>query len=235
MFQRDWLMRQILSLAQVIATTVFQLKQEKKYEEALQTLEELYGRLNLPKSGLLLNLSDGDLLEVMSVNGLLNLEKAISAALLLKEEAELYEALECEEEAYRRNVKSLFLFLAAEERDGQPPAYDCREAVDELYGRLKAYDIPAALLLRLAAHFENAGRYAKAEDIWFELAERGADCAAEGRGFFARLLGKTDEDLAAGGLPREEVLDGLRDWAAVDARREDQAFLVKRYKSRMGL
>lgn len=215
MFQRDWLMRQIQSLAQVIATYVFQLKQEKKHDEALQVLEELYGRINVPKSALLLNLSDAELLRLLSANGVLNLEKTISTAILLKEEAEVYTSMGREaEDGYRRNVKSLFLLLTAEEEDGEPPSYEYREAISELYGRLRAYDFPLSLLAPLALHFERHGVYAFAEDVWFELADRGADCHSEGRQFFERLLEKSDSALAEGGLPRDEVLEGLRDWNA---------------------
>jgi len=53
------------------------------------------------------------------------------------------------------------------------------------------------------------GRYAKAENALYAILDSHAGFADEGRRFYERLLTKSDEQLAAGNLPREEVLEGM--------------------------
>jgi hypothetical protein len=67
----------------------------------------------------------------------------------------------------------------------------------------------------LFRYYESAGKYSKAEDVLFEALEDsgGADWVAAGQAFYERLAGKSDAELAAGNLPREELEESREELA----------------------
>jgi hypothetical protein len=56
---------------------------------------------------------------------------------------------------------------------------------------------------------EAEGRYDELENVMYELVEDRALSFAEAAGIYERLLLSEDESLVAGGLPREEIMQGL--------------------------
>jgi hypothetical protein len=66
----------------------------------------------------------------------------------------------------------------------------------------------------LMFHFERIGEFGKAEDRLFSMLESDPDNAGVvefGIRFYQRLLARSDEELAAGNLPRAEVESGMDD------------------------
>ncbi len=59
-----------------------------------------------------------------------------------------------------------------------------------------------------SSYCEQLGRFATAEDVLFEMLDRGDDVAETGPAFYDRLLAKTETELQDGDLPRNEVEDG---------------------------
>ena len=65
---------------------------------------------------------------------------------------------------------------------------------------------------KLFRYYEFIGEYSKAEDILFELVDsKYPDIISEGKNFFQRLSQKSDGELSAGNLPREELKIGIDD------------------------
>jgi hypothetical protein len=48
-----------------------------------------------------------------------------------------------------------------------------------------------------------------AENVLFDILAATPEFSTEGLQFYRRLLTKSDEDLRAGNLPREEILEGI--------------------------
>lgn len=94
------------------------------------------------------------------------------------------------------------------------------EDFPEETGRWAAPHYVAAQLNLLAVH-EAAGRFDKAEDALFRavaLEPPGVEqIIARGREFYASLLGRSDDELRDGGLPREEVRESLSELEATAA------------------
>jgi hypothetical protein len=65
------------------------------------------------------------------------------------------------------------------------------------------------LLEKLFAYYEQAGKYDEAEDVVFDLVATNTEYRSLAVSFFERLLKKSDEELQAGGLTREEVHESL--------------------------
>jgi tetratricopeptide (TPR) repeat protein len=85
-------------------------------------------------------------------------------------------------------------------------------ALEDLADRLGKSSRSARVDATLALFYEQAGQFAKAEDALFSLIEAApgnTDALAMGAAFYGRLLRLDDGQLAAGGLPREEVEAGL--------------------------
>lgn len=214
MFQRDYILRMIEQLSHVMARFLM-LKTMEERQEALLQLEEFYGRLMLPPIRLLLRMPDKELLFLISVNGELDLDKAVGLGLLLKEEGRIHEALEHYYESSERFNKSLYLFLSAARLEADISGIDCDAIVEELRELLRTYHIPGPLLWMLVDHYEASGQYASAEDVLFEWLESESESrelqVEAGMHFYERILGKSDESLELGGLPRLEAEQGIRD------------------------
>jgi tetratricopeptide (TPR) repeat protein len=88
------------------------------------------------------------------------------------------------------------------------------ECIDALADRLDLVDgVPPETRDRLFRYHERIGRFADAEDDLFEMLDadpRNDDLVDRGVEFYERLLRLKDHDLLLGGLPREEVQEGLR-------------------------
>lgn len=209
MFQRDYILRMIEAITNVMARYL-KLKAQEKHQEALVLLEEFYSKLMLPPSKLLLKMSDQELLSLVSMSGEVDLDKTVGLALLLKEEGRVHEDLGHHAESSIRFTKSLFLFITAALRGADVPGMDPAKAIEELRALLRTYRIPAETLRQLRVHYERLGQYAAAEDVLFELLEEEHTLKAlqEGEWFYERVLKAEDEALEAGNLPRHEAEQG---------------------------
>jgi hypothetical protein len=86
--------------------------------------------------------------------------------------------------------------------------------IESLDAELSAHALPITTQQQLLLYYEQAGVYAKAEDIlWAMLQAAPGDCTivGAGRALYARLQQLNDEALIAGNLPRDEVDGGLAD------------------------
>ncbi|WP_058304326.1 DUF6483 family protein [Gorillibacterium timonense] len=219
MFQRDYIVRMMQELTEMIAT-VSGLKKQHKQEQAFSAVDDLLGRFFRMNSKLLNALSEKDILAMFSANGFLEAEKVLTLSRVLREEGSLHESLGENEESVRRYLKGLLLSLGVSELEDTPSDF-CKETVREIHATLRAYDLPASVQERLIAHYLKAGEFAKAEDCLFELADgegpfvESDSAAAAGNRFYESLLERSPEELEQGGLPLEEVREG---WAAYTAR-----------------
>jgi tetratricopeptide (TPR) repeat protein len=216
MFQRDYLMRMLTQFTAVVAQ-LMGLKKEMKHDQVFvvinETLEK-YFRLN---SKLIQSLSDSDLLTMFKSGEILDNDKAITVAYLLKTEGESYEALGSTDESCKRYLTALTLFTAAVENDAHLGYINFHVEIDDLLDRLRTYELPVDSKLALFDYFIKVERFDAAENVLFELAApptnldplAAEDLSRKGIQFYNQLLQKDDPQLLAGGLPRLEVEEGL--------------------------
>jgi tetratricopeptide (TPR) repeat protein len=193
------------------------LKKELKHDEVFvvvnETLEK-YFRLN---SKMIQSLTDRDLLNMLSNNEELDNEKAITIAYLLKAEGESYEAIGSLDESYKRYLTALTLYTAAVQNDAYVDVINFHFEIDGLLERLHFYELPAEYKIQLFDYFNKTEQYDAAEDKLFELIELHQtnensalpDISQKGLKFYKKLLQMDDSELLAGGLPRNEVIEGL--------------------------
>ncbi len=204
--QEDFILRQIRQLTQILAQVLFRKKNEQ-YQQALEDIRQA-GQLFL---GLDLHaievLTYEALQEALRVRHAQDAEHVALVAELLHHQGDCF-AREGHAEAARQSYGlALHGYLDLFGADAQLP-----NAIDALLEALDPpLDLPPDTQRLLFRYLDATGRYARAEDALFRLADDAPtdDLLAEGVAFFERLLRVPYRRLKAGNLPYEEVKEGL--------------------------
>lgn len=215
--QRDSILRLIEQLGQVIAIAIG-LAKGGQPDEALQVIDQaLKGLVGF-------DLDDIEQMRAEDVIQMVRLARsghiapaemvagdlAFTAGLL----AEAAEIHGLQGELARRDtgrLKALQLYLTVLTEE-QPDLAVAVQVVPSLLEKLEGYELPYQTIYQLWQYHEQRGEFARAEDRLFELLDNeqsGDEIVGDGIAFFLRLLDRTDAELEAGGLPRDEVEAGL--------------------------
>ncbi|MBX5449871.1 DUF6483 family protein [Thermogemmatispora sp.] len=221
MINRDYILRLIEQLSRAVARVLF-LRQNNQYEEALILTDELLRQSLGLSSDFLMAVPEEMLLALVKRIDLLDVEKCLWVALLLKLEGDTYQDLQRYQDSFPRYQRSLRLFLEAVLLEEQPRQSDFFAEIEELLVLLSRYELPAALQTRIMLYYEKTGRYAKAEDTLFsalEAPDASDEVFEEGLAFYARLRRKSRAELQAGNFSPEEIEEGLVDLQRLQRRR----------------
>lgn len=183
-----------------------------KPEDSLELIDASFKKFFGFSSNFANSVSIEDLKEMLKTHGRIDGTKYIIAASLIKEEGIIYNKLSKHEEDFPRYLNSFNLFLKIYLNDEDTYIKDYIDSSDYVAERLIEYPINSNTKLSLFKYYEKRGHFAKCEDIIYELMDDEADNKKYKDmtiDFYTRLLEKTDEELEAGNLPREEVIDGL--------------------------
>jgi hypothetical protein len=210
MYRRDYLLRMIERLAQIIARILGQ-KDLKSAEEALIEIDQagkMFGGLDRT---MISSFATEDLISLMHAGGTFDTNKCLAIAELQYAEGQVLEACDREGEYMIRFQRSLRFFLEAVTEDRNIPAGRYDEKIHTLVQKLHDIVFPLALQKKLFQYYEDRGEYAKAEDVLFELLETNpVESRNDGIVFYKHLLLKTDAELEQGNLPRKEIEEGLQ-------------------------
>ncbi|REE92808.1 hypothetical protein A8990_103106 [Paenibacillus taihuensis] len=208
MFQRDYFMRMIEQMSEV-AGQVMGLRQQRKQEEALLVIDELLDRKFRMNSKVIKQLSDADLVRIMTLHGVVETANLHAIALLIKEESEILNELGRTDQVFALQLKAFHLFMRLSLLDAPAMLRTPSEEAAEMAAKLDVYELPEATRLLMYEWHEGDGRYDEAENVLYELLEDGVLIPEDAVDFYRRLLLLPDESLIAGGLPRDEVAEGL--------------------------
>lgn len=216
MAQRDYILRMFEEMSRAIAQIIYQ-REIKDYQASHELIDEQFKQTLGMGSGFIHSLSDETLLSMLTALGTLNLEKCWLVATLLKAEGDLYEEEQDESKTYYSYLKSCNLFLEALYDQNQHGDFEKIAEIEALLRKLEDYELPLRTRQLLFWYFEHTQRYAKAEDLLFDILETESnyegetleEIAEEGKAFYTRLLNKNDADLEVGNFSRTEINDGL--------------------------
>jgi hypothetical protein len=141
MTQKDY----ILGIAEDVDQTLAQIIYHKKiqdYQGAFSLIDELFKQTVGAGSGFIHAISEETLLAMLTLFGVLNVEKALLIATLLKAEGAIYEDQGNPDAAYDSYLKSLNLFLQILLCDDNLHDLRCSAEVEDLLGKLEVYDLP---------------------------------------------------------------------------------------------
>ena len=141
MTQKDYILR----IAEVVGRALAQIiyhKEIQDYQGALSLIDELFKQTVRAGSGFLHAISEETLLAMLTLVGVLNVEKALLVATLLKAEGDIYEDQDSPDESYESYLKSLNLFLEILLCDDNLHDLHVSPEVEDLLGKLEAYELP---------------------------------------------------------------------------------------------
>jgi hypothetical protein len=208
MFEKDYIMRSIQHfggfLTRVLASVSKGNTEEAKTD--LQVGAERYFGLRLD---LILGMDNDSLLNMLGQQGNLDIEKLYVATQLVRCEANI-RAAENSDTAFDLYCRSLGLLLSGFSEMDDSFEGAASLAIDHILDALTGQELPIELSRGLVHYHEYHGRYDTAENHLFGLFDRENGLAPDfGESFYARLIEKPDSDLEGGGLPRDEVSEGL--------------------------
>lgn len=208
MITRDYFMRMIHQLAQVIAK-VLKLNEVKQYTEALEEIQLSSKQLLGMDLRLITSLSDTEFIRFFSLGERFEVEKCVVTAKLLRLIGEVREGQADDIGKYHSYTTSLSLLLELLFRESETLPKEYFDEIDVLINKLSSYDLSSDLLRKLFRFYGIVRRYDAAENILFDLVESDSGFCAEGVKFFERLRTKSDKELEEGNLPRNEVEAGI--------------------------
>ena len=216
MINKDYILRMAERFGRYLAI-ILRLREYNKQEEALLYIDELFLQTTGLTTGFINSASEEMLLNLISPLGVLNVEKCLWMAVLLQQEGDIYVELGKSNESYYRYLKALHLFLEVASHDSHIKDIDITMAIEDILKKVAEYELPLKTKNKIFRYFEKMGSYARAEDVLFEMVEGdgeeketgGSEIIEQGIAFYNRLLKKSDADLKAGNLSRQEVEEGL--------------------------
>jgi tetratricopeptide (TPR) repeat protein len=199
---------------------VLGLRQQKKFEQAYEALDDLLHRLSLPKRQVLKGLAVPDVIDLLTQRGVVETDKLIGVAKVLREEAGISRDAGEFDASSASLLKAIRLYAEAVricriQRSALPEA----EPLAAMLAETKRTELRSDACIALAHAFEAYGRYDEAENRWFDAMERvaeeqgdAADEYEQGVKFYERLLRLDEALLERGALPADEVREGLADF-----------------------
>lgn len=211
MSQRDYILRIAEEVGRALAQVLYN-RQIQDYAAAHKLIDEQCKQAFGMGIGFIRSIPDETLLSMLTAFDTLNTEKCWLLAILLKAEGDIYQDQENASESYYSYVRSLNLVLEVLLLDTTTGGISTPPELEDLLSRLSEYELPARTRLLLFRYFDHAGKYARAENVLFEmLAEDDfdRDIHDQGTAFYQRLMSKSDAALSAGNFSRHQVEEGL--------------------------
>jgi Family of unknown function (DUF6483) len=213
MMNKDYILRIAERLGRAMAI-ILHLRKSNKQEEALIYIDDLFLQTTGFSASFVDSASEEMLLQMVAPLGNLNVQKCVWMALLLKEEGDIYVEMGKEDESYYRYLKSLHFFLEVAKHGDEARDIDVPSAVEYDLSALEAFELPQKTKIKLFSYFDALGQYSRARDMLYEVVNEtegdvDPDLIEQGKAFFERLRGRSDEDLRVVGLSRKEIGEGL--------------------------
>jgi tetratricopeptide (TPR) repeat protein len=158
MTQKDYILRIAENVGRALAQIIYD-KEIHEYQGALSLIDELCKQTVGAGSGFIHAISEETLLAMLTLLGILNVEKALLIATLLKAEGEIYEDQGNPDAAYESYLKALNLFLEILLRDDHLHDLRCSPEVEDILDKLEAYELPLDTRRLLFQYYEQRREY----------------------------------------------------------------------------
>ena len=123
MVNKDYILRMAEKFGRALAI-IFHLREYNKHEEALIYADDMLLQMTGLTSSFINSVSNEMLIQAISPLGMLNVDKCLWIAVLLKAEGEIYQEMGNSNESYYRYLKSLSLYLLALSREATMQDYN---------------------------------------------------------------------------------------------------------------
>ncbi len=225
MMRRDYILWLIEDLGRFLARLAF-LRQSGKHDQARLEIDTML----TATIGLTLDeitAAEVELLPpLLGTDGAIDLRNITAVAAVLAEAGHVLELKGREGEMLEARVRALYLYLYALGDGAYRGEFDIPMRIGHLLEHLGEVLLTAEIYRMLIRYYESRENYGRAEDSLYnalemETAER-RRVIEEGMRFYERLQALGDERLILGGLPREEVTEGMAALRSLDEREQSQ-------------
>ncbi len=141
MTQKDYILRIAEDVGRALAQIIYH-EEIQDYQGALSLIDELFKQTVGMGSGFIHAISEETVLTMLTLLGILDVERALLIATLLKAEGDIYEDQGNPDAAYFSYLKSVNLFLEIVLRDDNLHDLRCSSEIEDLLGKLEAYELP---------------------------------------------------------------------------------------------
>ena len=142
MLQNDYILRIAEVVNRALAEIIYH-QDMRDYQGAFSLIDEVCRKAVGTDSDFIHAISEEMLLAMLTVLGVLDLEKALLMAKLLKAEGDIYEKQGNLDAAYESYLISLNLLLEIVLRDDHLHDLHVSPEIEDLLGKLEAYELPA--------------------------------------------------------------------------------------------
>ncbi len=146
--QKDYILRVAEDVGRALAQIIYH-QDMRDYQGALSLIDEVCKQTVGAGSGFIHAISEETLLAMLTLLGVLDLEKALLIAKLLKAEGDIYEEQANADAAYESYLISLNLLLEIVLRDDYLHDLRVSPEIEDLLGKLEAYELPPDTRRRL--------------------------------------------------------------------------------------
>jgi tetratricopeptide (TPR) repeat protein len=212
MLTEDYLMR-LINMAIAALLKIAGLKSAGNYLQAMQVFDEMLEQLFGMRSNIIKELNDEAILDLLTYQEVLDIDRLIIAADLFKEEGDIYIGLFKPAESIRSYQRALDFYLVAALSGGAEYLSRPDEKIEKLIKILENRNLPPEIEYSLYIYKERIGQFAAAEYYLSRLLQTpgySEDMIEEYKDFHKRLLEKSDDELDKGGMLREQVETNLK-------------------------
>jgi len=211
-------MRLAQRLAQALAQVLF-YKGRQEYDRAEAEIDAALTECFGLERGALPDFEE--LLNVCARESAALPDNLVRLADIFREKGEIQRLRGDGEAAGQTEALALGLFLEVLQRN--VVSMELIQKTDQLIERVSGVRLPTPVVKRLLSYYEARGMFDRAEDVLYEwLDTKDVDVPESGIAFYERLSAKSDDDLTAGGLSREEVEQGRAEWLRVSNNSSNQ-------------
>ena len=207
MLTDDYIIRMI-NQAIAVLLTITRLKAVGQYQEAQQyidqSLEQLIGlRVNLIKG-----LDDRNVLNTLTINGVLDTDRIIIVADLYNEEGDILAAQNKMNESYQSYHRAIYLYLMCALNGGPQKQPNPDKKIEKLAGLMRNVNYPIETEILLSEYFERSGKYAEGYQVLIKLSANQnyqEEIIRERKAFLERVLIITDGGFVEGWLTWDKI------------------------------
>jgi len=207
MLTEDYVIRMINYLLAALGE-IIGFKTAGQYLESSLAIDRLLMELFNLNIDVIRNMDDNNLIDALTNHDVLDVHRLMFAADVFKEEGDIFYARDNLIISMQSYLRAINLYLAAALNGSFSPLPDPVDRIDHLVRISGEADLPEDILVSLFCYYEQLGRYTAADDILTHLlstSNQTDDVMAERRGFYTRLLEKTDAELVKGGMTRTQL------------------------------
>ena len=217
MLTEDYVMRMINQMVAVLAKLIG-LKDAGQYQSAQQVIDQSLEQLLGLKPELLKHMDDSSILNLLTSQGELGIERLYLLAELYRHEGDILKAQNRTQEAVSDYQRALHFYLQVAVKQEHQELSQLKQMIVDLTVELEEDEIPIEILYQLFDFFERNGEFALVEDVIARLlqsSEAGHQIIPDIITYYEQLLESSEADWGSINLSRSQVeqnLERMKNW-----------------------